>query len=69
MTPIKLGSSNKYSWRELICRQRVDAKKWCKQQFGAYAEAYEDEDTINSLKLRTRPAICLGPNERIKANT
>ena len=59
--PAKSGISVIFSPGELICRQKVDAKKWCKFLFGEYVEAHEEPSVINSMQSRTIPAICLGP--------
>ena len=56
---IKTGIS--YSPWELISRQKVDAKKWCKLLFGDYVEVHEENAIKNSMTPQTRPAICIGP--------
>ena len=60
--PVKSGISTIFSPRELICHQKVNAKKWCKLLlFGEYVEAHEEPTVTNSMQPRTTPAICLGP--------
>ena len=54
---------------KLICRQKMDAKKWCKLHYGAYAETHEDQEITNTLKSRTRPAIHLGPIKNLNGST
>ena len=58
--PVKADISSIYSPTEMICHQKVDAKKWCKLMFGDYVEVHEENTITNSTKPRTRPAICIG---------
>ena len=69
MTPTKSSITDRYSPRELICRQRADAKLWCKLPFGAYAETHEDLINTNTMEPRTRPAICMGPTRNLNGST
>ena len=59
--PVKSGISTIFSPRELICHQKVDAKKCCKLLFGEYVKMHEEPTITNSMQARMRPAICLGP--------
>jgi len=67
-TPVKTGISSIYSPREIICRQKVDAKKWCKLMFGEYVEVHEQNTITNSMNPRTRPAIYMGPSGNIQGS-
>ena len=60
--PVKTCISMIYSPQEIICCQKVDVKKWCQLMFGDYVEVHEENPITNSMKPRTRPAICMGPS-------
>ena len=48
----------------IIKQENIDYNKHCKYGFGAYVQAFEDNDpNINSMKARTIDAIYLGPIE------
>ena len=65
---VKTGMSSIYSPQELISRQKVDAKKWCKLMFGDYVEIHEENTITNSITPRTRPTICMGPTGNIQGS-
>ena len=67
-TPAKTLISSIYSPRELISRQKIDAKKLCKLMFGEYAKVHEENTTTNSMKPRTGPVICMGPTGNIQGS-
>jgi len=58
--PVKMGVSEKWSPRELISRNKLDAKLHCKTPFGAYCEVHTDPDITNTMEPRTKWGICLG---------
>ncbi len=62
--PVKSGISEKWSPREIVSRHKLDAKMHCKVPFGAYCEVYVEPDITNTMELRTRWGICLGPELR-----
>jgi hypothetical protein len=44
----------------------LDYKKHCRLPFGAYVETHEENKPSNTLKERTRAAICLGPTANFR---
>jgi hypothetical protein len=59
--PVKSGVSKKWSPRELVSRHKLDAKLHCKSSFGSYCKVRVNPDITNTMKPRTKWAICLGP--------
>ena len=59
--PLRSGISNSYSPRELVTRQRLNAKLHCKTPFGTYCEVHDEPQPSNSMIARTHEAICMGP--------
>ena len=58
---VKSGISEKWSTREIVLRHKLDVKLHCNVPFGAYCEVHVDPDITNTMELRTRRGICLGP--------
>ncbi len=67
-SPVRLGISDKYSLRELVSRQRLDAKLQCKTPFGAYCEVHTDKEVTNTMEPRMRWAISLGPTGNLQGS-
>jgi hypothetical protein len=59
--PVKTIVSKKLTPRELVSRHKLDGKLHCKAPFGLYCEVHVDLDIMNTMKPRTKWAICLGP--------
>jgi hypothetical protein len=66
--PVKSGVSEKYNPRELVSRQKLDAKLHCKTPFGAYCEVHTDSDITNTMEPRKRWGICLGPTGNLQGS-
>ena len=59
-TPAKSWISLIYGPRRWISQQKLDAKKWCILMCREYVEVHKENTMTNSMKPRTRPAICMG---------
>lgn len=61
--PDPQGISDEFSPREIVLCWQLDFKTHCRAQFGAYCIVYNEPDatTTNTMNLRTRNGICLGP--------
>jgi hypothetical protein len=46
----------------------LDYKKHCRLPFGVYVETHEENKPSNTLKERTRAAICLGSTANFKGS-
>lgn len=55
------GILQEYSPRELVLRNQLDVSLHAQYPFGAFGEAYDDLDRINTMQERTRSCINLGP--------
>ena len=64
--PQENGISMILSPREIVTQRRVDFKKHCQTEFGAYVEAHDDPEITNTTTERTREAIALGPTGNIQ---
>ncbi len=59
--PVKSGIIG-FLPQELVLRQKLDFKKHCRAQFGAYVEAHDEPVPLNGMKPCSTPSIVLGPN-------
>jgi hypothetical protein len=59
--PPKSGVSYTFIPRTSMTGTSLIFKQHCKVPFGAYVETHEENKPTNTLKERTRGAICLGP--------
>jgi hypothetical protein len=66
--PVKSGISKKWSPREIVLRHGLDAKLHCKVPSGEYCEVHVNPDITNTMELRTRWAICLGPTGNMQGS-
>ena len=57
----KSGISEVYSPRQIVLGTKLDMKKHCKIEFGAYAQVHVENTPTNSMSPRTEGCICLGP--------
>ena len=57
-----------YSPRELILQLTWDMSIYCRVEFGAYVEVYDDWDVTNSMKARARHCIALGPTGNLQGS-
>ena len=67
----KLGISQTLSPSMIVMGRRLDFKKHCTSkeislEFGCYVEANEDPGVANTNRLRTYPAIYLGPAKKLQ---
>lgn len=62
------GISQKWSPRELLRRQKFDAKLHCQAPFGSYCEVHDEPTPTNSMQRCTSPAICLGPTGNLQGS-
>jgi hypothetical protein len=60
--PPKSGVSDTFSPMKIMTGTSLSFKQHCKAPFGAYVETHEENKPTNTLKERTRGAICLGPS-------
>ena len=60
--PTKAGVSENLSPRMILTGESLDYKKHLCLQFGEYCQTHENETPRNSMKARTKAAICLGPS-------
>jgi hypothetical protein len=66
--PPSSGISQTYSPRTIMTGITLDYKKHCRLLFGAYVETHGDNKPSNTLKERTRAAICLGPTANFQGS-
>jgi hypothetical protein len=66
--PPASGISQTYSPRTIMTGTTLDYKKHCRLPFGAYVETHEENKPTNTLKERTRAAICLGPTANFQGS-
>ena len=59
--PPNSGVSESYSPLLLLSGTRLDMKKHCRIEIGAYAQIYNEPAPTNTMTPRTDGAICLGP--------
>jgi hypothetical protein len=62
------GISKTYSPRTITTGTTLDYNKHCKLPFGAYVETHEMNTPTNTMKERTRAAICLGPTANFQGS-
>jgi hypothetical protein len=55
------GVPKPYSTRTIMTGTTLDYAKHCKLPFGSYVETHEENNPTNTMKERTRAAICVGP--------
>ena len=58
--PLVSGISMEYSPREIVIKQSVDYKKYCRSEFESYVESSTDDMVTNSQTPRTHGCIALG---------
>jgi hypothetical protein len=63
-----IGVSKTYNPRTVMKGTTLDYNKHCKLPFGAYTETHEINTPTNTMKERTRAAICLGPTANFQGN-
>ncbi len=66
--PVRSGISEKWSLRELVSQTKLDAKLHCRAPFELYCETHEDPDITNTLDLRTKQGICMGPTGNLQGS-
>jgi hypothetical protein len=66
--PPSSGISKTYSPRTIMTGTTLDYNKHCKLPFGAYVETHEMNTLTNTMKERTRAAICLGPTANFQGS-
>ena len=64
--PTKAGVSTEYSPRQLMTGECLDYKKHLALKFGDYCQVHEEDKPRNSMKARTKGAICLGPSGNLQ---
>jgi hypothetical protein len=68
LPPPSSGISQTYSPRTIITGTTLDNRKHCRLPFGAYIETHEDNKPSNTIRERTRAAICLGPTANFQGS-
>ena len=66
--PAEGGISEIFSPREIVTGRKLDMKKDCKAQFGAYLEASKDADITNTMVERTHSCVALGPSGNLQGS-
>jgi hypothetical protein len=66
--PPSSGISKTYSPRTIMTGTTLDYNKHFKLPFGAYVETHEMNTPTNTMKERTRTAICLGPTANFQVS-
>jgi hypothetical protein len=66
--PPSSGVSKTYSPRTIMTGSILDYVKHCKLPVGAYVETHEENTPTNTMKERTRAAICLGPTANFQGS-
>ncbi len=64
----KSGVSDIYSPRQIVLGTKLDMKKHCKIEFGAYAQVFVDASITNTMRERTEGCICLGPVDNLQGS-
>ena len=60
--PKRTGISQTMSPREIVKGRKLDYKRDCALEFGAYVQMHEKDLPTNSMRPRTTGAICVGPS-------
>jgi hypothetical protein len=66
--PPSSGISKTYSPRTIMTGTTLNYNKHCKLPFGTYVETHEMNTPTNTMKERTRVAICLGPTANFQGS-
>jgi hypothetical protein len=66
--PPARGISQTYSPRTIMTGTILDYNKHCRLLFGAYVETHEENKHSNTLKERTRAAICFRPTANFQGS-
>ena len=64
----KSGVSDIYSPRQIVKGTKLDMKKHCRIEFGAYAQVYDEHAPTNNMLPRTVGCICLGPKDNLQGS-
>ena len=62
------GVSNTYSPQQIVKGTKLDMKKHCRIEFGAYAQVHEENTPTNNMVPRTEGCICLGPKDNLQGS-
>jgi hypothetical protein len=65
----KNGVSDTFSHMMTTTGTRISFKQPCKVPFGSYVETHEENKPTNTLKERTRGAICLFRQQILRSAT
>ena len=54
--------------REVVIGWSLNAANYCRYEFGAYSQTFEEPSPSNSMQERTIGAICVGPTRNIQGS-
>ena len=66
--PPKSGVSTVFSPRQIVIGSKLDMKKHCKAEFGAYAQVHHDRQFTNTMGDRTDVCICMGLVDNVQGS-